>query len=64
MSTRIARIRNQSPRDKIFTATLAVVYVAILVASIYRVYIVLSTSVSEPQLVSTGHVILFPNNSN
>ena len=64
MSTRFARFRNQSPSDKIFTATLAVVCVAILVAIIYPVYFVLIASVSEPRLVSTGQVILFPEGIN
>ncbi|MHA6523238.1 carbohydrate ABC transporter permease [Tessaracoccus sp. G1721] len=64
MSTRFARLRNQSPSDKIFTLTLAVVCVAILVAIIYPVYFVLIASISEPRLVSTGQVILFPEGIN
>ncbi|MFI7635387.1 carbohydrate ABC transporter permease [Nonomuraea sp. NPDC049400] len=52
--------RNRTPGDVAFMLALGAICVAVLFAVIYPVYFVMIASVSDPSLISTGEVWLWP----
>ncbi|GAA3227903.1 carbohydrate ABC transporter permease [Nonomuraea helvata] len=52
--------RNRTAGDVVFMLALGVISVAVLFAVIYPVYFVVIASVSDPSLISTGEVWLWP----
>ncbi|MEQ4720541.1 carbohydrate ABC transporter permease [Nonomuraea sp. B19D2] len=52
--------RNRTPGDVVFMLALGAICVAVLFAVIYPVYFVVIASVSNPSLISTGEVWLWP----
>ncbi|MET7330412.1 carbohydrate ABC transporter permease [Nonomuraea sp. NPDC005650] len=59
-----AKIRNRTPADVLFTLALGAICVAVLFAVVYPVYFVVIASVSNPSLISTGEVWLWPKGVN
>ncbi|MFI9844838.1 carbohydrate ABC transporter permease [Nonomuraea sp. NPDC051941] len=56
--------RKKTPGDVIFTLALGAICVAVLFAVVYPVYFVVIASVSNPSLISTGEVWLWPKGVN
>ncbi|MGW9112164.1 carbohydrate ABC transporter permease [Microbacterium sp. NPDC055683] len=58
--SRFARLRHQRPLDVFFTLVIATLCVIVLVVTLYPLYFVVIASISNPSLVATGQVVLFP----
>ncbi|MER6004823.1 carbohydrate ABC transporter permease [Nonomuraea angiospora] len=56
--------RKKTPGDVVFTLALGAICVAVLFAVVYPVYFVVIASVSNPSLISTGEVWLWPKGVN
>jgi putative aldouronate transport system permease protein len=59
-----ATLLKKSPGDIVFTLALGAICVAVLFAVVYPVYFVVIASVSNPSLISTGEVWLWPKGMN
>ncbi|MDP4501707.1 carbohydrate ABC transporter permease [Nonomuraea turcica] len=57
-------LRNKTPGDVVFMLVFGLLCVAILFAVVYPVYFVMIASVSNPSLISTGEVWLWPKEVN
>ncbi len=60
----LRRMRHQSPGDLAFAAFVGVALTAVVFATLYPIWFVAIASVSAPDLVQSGQVLLFPRGVN
>lgn len=60
----VSRLRHRTPGDIVFAAFVSISLILVVFVTLYPIYFVMIASISQPQLVQSGQVVLFPQGIN